>query len=326
MNVEYIPNGFKPNHRRADSIFAYLIGTYEDGDFPYTSATLTRRPQDQVPKELWANANFWFYLTHMMRGRLESHSAAANVVKLYKRRPDLFDPKLAAQLSEGEIHDQLEKEFGTLKKRQHHARAWHRNSELLLAWGGDIRNVYDGVTTEEEVRARIVNKRKYSLPPRERGFFCFQAKMCALLTYFLVGAGHIKRISMSPPMDFHHQRVMIGTGIIPLPVGRYYPKAIEQLADQVGRKYLDRNPGMNPVKFADLLFILSREGCFRAVTGTKVNWKDPKTVKKYQEGCGRCPIEHKCEKTADTKSYYRDDGKTRVIDIVPRPRAPKRLR
>lgn len=324
--MEYIPNGFKPNHRRADSIFAYLIGAHEDGDFPYTSETLARRPQDQVPKELWSNANFWFYLTHMMRGRLESHSAAAKVVKLYERRPDLFDPESAALLSESKIHYQLEKEFGTLKKHQYHARAWYRNSKLLLAWGGNILNVYSDVTTEEEVRARVVNKRKYSLPPQEQGFFCFQAKMCALLTYFLMGAGLIKRISMSPPMDFHHQRVMIGTGIIPLPEGHYSPKAVERLADQVGRKYLDRNPGMDPVKFADLLFILSRESCFKAVVEPEVDWEDPSVIRKHQESCGRCPIEHKCEQTADWRSYYRDDKKTRVIAIVPRPRAPKHLR
>jgi hypothetical protein len=327
--MEYIPPGFTPNHRRGDSIFAHLIGASKDGDFPYTKTALERRPQDQVPDDLHSNANFWFYLTHMMRGMLKSDYAAQQVVRLYRQQPNLFLPDEVVKLSVYKVQKQLESVFGkgNVPKHQRYAEAWFRNSKLLLAWDSDIRNVYEGVTTEAEVRARIVNKRRYHLPPREQGFFCFKAKMCSLLTYFLMDARLIPRIRMSPPIDFHHMRAMIGTGIIPLPHGRYAPRAIERLADQVGRRYLDRNYEMDPVHFADLLFVLSREGCARAVSVEDPDWSDPKLQTQYRRSCGRCPVEHKCNDTALQESYYaKGESKQRVIHVVPRPRPPSRLR
>jgi hypothetical protein len=282
--MEYIPRGFSPNHRRGNSIFAHLIGASKDGDFPYTKSALERRPQDQVPPSLRRNANFWFYLCHLMRGMLKSDYAAQKVVVLYYKRPNLFIPEEVVRLSVYKIQKELEGVFGkgNVPKHQRYAEAWFRNSKLLLAWGGDIRTVYEGVTTEREVRDRVVNKRKYKLPPKEQGFFCFKEKMCSLLTYFLMDAGLIGSISMSPPIDFHHMRAMIGTGIIPLRHGRYSPRAVERLADQVGRRYLDHFPEMDPVRFADLLFVLSREGCARAVSVEDPDWHDEKVLDQYR--------------------------------------------
>ncbi len=301
--MEYIPSGFTPDYRRAYSVFAHLIGARHEQNFPYTTEALARRPQEQVPPELRANPNFLFYLTHMMRGMLTSDYAARQVVQLWRRRPDLFDPKAVTKLSESKVQYQLEQVFERVPKHQRYAEAWFRNSRLLLAWGGDIRNVYHEVTTEAEVRARVVNKRRYHLPPREQGFFCFQAKMCSLLTYFLMSEDHIPHISMSPPIDFHHMRAMVGTRIIPLPPGRYQPRAVERLADQVGRRYLDRFVEMNPVDFADLLFILSREGCSRAVKEESPDWSDERVLSQYHRTCGRCPIERHCTHTALQESY-----------------------
>lgn len=322
--MEYIPPGFTPNYRRAYSVFAYLIGAHNDGEFPYTEAAFARRPQDQLTTEV-RQPNGLFYTTHMMRGLRDSTRAAQQIVKLHARWPEMFDPAKAARLSESQIQGRLEKCFENVPKHQHYAKAWKRNSELLAAWGGDIRNVYEGVTTEAEVRARIVNKQKYHLPPREQGFFGFQAKMCSLLTYFLMAEGHIPRISMSPPIDFHHMRIMVGTRILPLPPGRYSPRAVEKLADRVGRRYLDKHYEMDPVFFADLMFILSRDACARAVKEENPDWSNTKTVARYRRTCGNCPIEDKCHCTVRHESYYtkNEESSERVIHIVPRPRPPR---
>lgn len=177
------------------------------------------------------------------------------------------------------------------------------------------------------MRQRVVNKRNYTLPPTKQGFFCFQAKMCSLLTYFLMDAGLIERVSMSPPIDFHHMRAMIGTGIIPLSPGRYSPRAVERLADLVGRRYLDRFHEMDPVHFADLLFVLSREGCARAVSTENPNWENQKLVSQYRRSCGRCPVEHTCHDTTLQESYYtKGEVRQRVIHVIPRPKPPRSLR
>lgn len=312
------------NQDRAVRLFARLIGEHRQDGFPYTLENMAKLPQHQVPPELWSNANFWFYLCHLMRGMLKSDYAAAQVVKLYRLAPELFDPVRAADMTGEEIDKELKRVFSRVPKWQRYGEAWQRNSEILLAWGGDILNVYRGARTEAAVRARIVNKRNYALPLKERGFFMFQAKMCSLLTIFLMTARLIPTIRVSPPIDFHHMRVMVGTGMIKLAPGAYRPERVAAAGDKIGRAYLDRFDRMHPVKFADLLFVLSREGCVRAVTDAEADWSDPNVLARYQRTCGRCPLEDECDYTVVTGDYYIRDGepRPRVISVIPRPRPP----
>lgn len=310
------------NQDRAVRLFARLIGEHHREGFPYTPENMAKLPQHQVPSELWSNANFWFYLCHLMRGKLKSDYAAERVVRLYRLAPDLFDPKQAAVMTSEAIDGELKRVFSSVPKFQQYGEAWQRNSEILLAWGGDIRNVYRGVRTEAAVRERVVNKRDYTLSLKERGLYMFQAKMCSLLTIFLMGARLIPTIRMSPPIDFHHMRVMVGTGMIPLEPGAYRPGQVAAAGDKIGREYLDRFARMHPVKFADLLFVLSREGCVRAVTEPEADWSDPNVLARYRRTCGRCPLEDMCDHTVVTGDYYVRDGepRPRVISVIPRPK------
>jgi hypothetical protein len=150
-----------------------------------------------------------------------------------------------------EIDVQLRRVFSSVPKWQRYGEAWQRNLEILLAWGGDILEVYRGCRTETEVRARVMNKLKYDLPLRGRDFYMFQEKMCSLLAYFLMAAELIPTIGISPPIDFHHMRVMVGTGMIDLPVGSYRPRQVAAAGDRIGQAYLNRFRRMDPVKFAD---------------------------------------------------------------------------
>lgn len=319
------------NWKRVKGNFALLIPVHREETFPYLSNYLERVPHRMVnPKLLpdWT-ANDWFYVTHLLRGKVQSHMATAKAIELRKTHPELFDPKQAMHFSAEEIDEVLKQVFGSVPPRQLYGEAWRRNSEILLhGWGGDIRNVYDSVTTEEEVRARVVNKENYKLPFKERGFYMFQAKMTALLTINLMRAGFIPRISMSFPVDFHHMRALIGTGMITLPNGSYRPDSIEAAGDRIGREYLDRFPEMDPVTFSEFLFVLSREGCVRAITDPEVDWNDPEVIGRYERGCGRCPLEHRCEQTVVTGDYYVRDRRKgpRLITVIPRPKPPARIR
>lgn len=317
------------NWRRVYGNLALLIPAHREEGFPYWPEYLARVPHRMVDLSRFPGltANDVFYITHLQRGRVQSHMPTGRAVRLRETYPELFDPNQAMHLSATDIDERLRQVFGTVPPKQRYGESWQRNSEILVrGWGGDIRNVYDGVTTEVEVRARVMNKEKYDLPHREQGFYMFQAKMTALLTINLMQAGFVPRISMSFPVDFHHIRVLVSTGMIVLPDGVYHPEPLVKAGDQIGRAYLDRFTEMDPVVFSELLFVLSREGCARAIDDPDVDWGIPGMRERYEASCGRCPLEHRCKQTAVSREYYRSDGKRRIIRIIPRPTPPRAKR
>lgn len=319
------------NPRQMNRIFALLHAAYKESDFPYAKRSIEKLPEVQIPAHRQGVANLWFYLAGLMRGMTKSELTAARVARLYEQDPKLFDPHYAATLSPEEITLRLERIFGKLPPKQLHSEAWKRSSEALVSWGGDILKVFDGVETEAEMRRRILNKRKYELPLKEQGFYGFQKKITALLAYFLMEARLIPVIQTAPPIDFHHMRVLVGTGIISLKNGRHWPGSIMEAGDKLTRSYLKRFPQMHPVEFARLLFMLSREACAYAVTDAEPDWNDPKIRGRYQRSCGRCPVERYCHQTVVSESYYpkgegNGGGKRRVIEIIDRPKPPKQRR
>lgn len=314
------------NWKRVYGNFALLIPTREEQAFPYLPEYLSNVPHHMVDSRSvpdWS-ANDWFYVTHLLRGRVRSEMPAGRAIDFRRAHPELFDPWRAAKLSAAEIDERLKEIFGTVPSTQRYGEAWRRNSEsLITAWDGDILAVYEGVTIEAEVRARVVNKGNDKLPIRERGFYGFQEKMCALLTINLMQAGFIPRIRMSFPVDFHHLRALIGTGMIRLENGIYETKSLVKVGDRIGRSYLDRFPEVDPVMFSELLFVLSREGCRRAVVDPDADWNDSGVIRSYHQSCSRCPLEFRCDQTVASSEYYRKDGGRRVIKVISRPKPPK---
>ncbi len=318
-----------PNWKRVYGNFALLWPAYRAGEFPYLPEHLSRVPHRMVSPEQMPDwtANDWFFLTHLLRGKVESHMATGRAIALRQRRPELFDPERAIRLTVRGIDYRLKQVFGTVPAAQRYGEAWRRNAEILLAWGGDIRTVFRDVATEAEVRARVMNKEKYDLPLIERGFYGFQAKMTALLAINLMRGGFIHRISMSFPVDFHHMRAILGTGMIQVPNGQYRPSVVEAVCDRIGRAYLDRFPDVDPVEFSELLFVLSRAGCKWAVAEPNPDWDDPRVLGRYLKSCGRCPLEDRCQQTVSSDGYYVRDGSKgeRVLNVIDRPKPPRRV-
>lgn len=317
------------NWKRVYGNFALLRTAYEEGTFPYQPEHLAKVPHHMVDlaKVPDLSANDVFYITHLLRGKVQSHMATAGAIALREKHPELFSPKKVVTFSAAAIDRRLERVFGTVPPRQRYGEAWQRNSEILLAWGGDILGVYEGLTTEAEVRGRVMNKGDVTLPLKERGFYMFREKMCALLTINLMQAGFIPRMSMVFPVDFHHMRALIGTGMIRLVDGSYDPKPIMAAGDAIGRAYLDRFPIVDPVRFSELLFVLSREGCARAINEPGTDWMDPMTVSRYRRSCALCPLAFCCDQTVLTRDYYPEGkGIRRRITVVPRPKPPRAFR
>lgn len=275
-------------------VFDCLHQAYQNREFPYTEYHLSKLPQKRIPSQLRKIPNFYFYLCHFMRGRIKSDYAVVQMVKLYREQPELFNPTYVVTLSPEIMEVRLSELFGKLPPSQRYGEAWYRNSELLLAWGGNILNVFKGKPTAEMLRDRVVNKKNYKLPPKKQGFFMFQEKLCAMLAYFLMDAGLVRAIRISPPIDFHHLRVMIGTEMLAAEeVNR--PRPLSIAGYKLAEQYLRKRKGVNPVEFADLMFMLSREGCARAVLSQKADWMSKLVQRRYRGTCGRCPVEKMCQ-------------------------------
>lgn len=313
------------NSTQAYRVFERLISAYRAREFPYTQANLDRLPQRRIPKELRRKPNFYFYLCHFMRGLIKSEYAVAQMVKLYREEPKLFDPRHVVTLSPEIMEEKLGKLFGKLPKSQRYGEAWFRNSEILMAWGGDILNVFRGRLTADILRQRVVNKKDYQLPLKEQGFFMFQEKVCAMLAYFLMDAQLIPLIHISPPVDFHHLRVMLSTEMILASESFRRPRPLSVAGYKLAEQYLRYRYGVHPVEFSDLLFMLSREGCARSIKEEPEDWNDAKTLRRYQRSCGRCPVEKECHHSILAQSYYPrgDEARaTRAIQVIPRPKPP----
>lgn len=309
------------NSIQADRVFERLVMAYQSRKWPYTQANIDRR--HRIPHHM---ANFYFYLCHFMCGAVPGDDAVVHTLLLYQRSPELFDPYYVITLSPEVIESRFEKILGTLPVSKHYGTAWFHNSEILVAWGGRILNVFRGVHSADQLRARIANKKNRTLPPKEQGFFGFQDKLCAKLAYLLMDAKLIPAIRISPPIDFCHLQIVLGTEMILADSSIRQPSLFSVAGLKLAEQFLRRRHRLNPVEFADMLSILSQEGCAQSVKGGDVpDWDDPKTHRRFERSCGRCPVEWDCRHSITAESYPAQNGgtrKTHFIVVTPRPKPP----
>ncbi len=319
---------------------------------------------ERLPQELWEVkgdpedvARYYFYASHTMRGGIVSEDPFRWILSLREHFPDAFRPhevaqlwtpnklKLAAQeITKHMIVDGVRYETkgtGALGfKFDELAEHWCHNSKVIADnWGGNVLNIFDGVSDFEELFGRIDNKKNLN----GTGIKGMRRKIFSLFTIFLQERDLVPRFPTPIPVDFHALRVLWETGVIdivtkPLPVNDRYPKMLhgfpsvgidETVTDAVAmwsQGFLSKH-GLSHMEVNPALWVLSRKLCaehFQNISRDKgktfVLPEDLKRnqglwPKKYRDPCGLCPVQSFCTKMIPAAIYY-DVGKLVPIERV----------
>lgn len=290
-------------------------------------------------------ANWLFYAALPMRGGLISEDPFKWLLALWEKFPEMFDPKI---VSEKWSPDKIGEAFkvvtpailngngtgekggaGALSyKMGEHSKAWYENSlSLHRYWGGDIRNVFWGVTDFEEAFRRI------DYYHTEVGFKGMRRKIFSLLVIWLQEKKFIPIFPTPIPIDFHALRVMIATDVIrfeevakpfvcknpkhPLQLeGKLSLRIAERFIDAVAKwtqKFIWGN-GLSHLDVNPAVWVLSRNLCaehFQSLArGGRKSFVESNDLsmnswpKTYKNPCGYCPIENYCKWIIPSAPYY----------------------
>lgn len=320
------------NQEVAFTVFSTLLKTYQRHGFPYTYENLRKLPQRLIPMEEFEPvtlANFLFFSCLFMRGAIPSAQAIGKLVGLWRTEPALFNPHHAATLTTEAVNTKLTACFGRELPEEHgYGKGWVKNSQILvLFWKGNVLEVFKEVKDGATLRKRMMNRKNERLPLAKQGFFGFQEKMAAMLAYFLGDAGLIKPLRISPPIDFHGLRVILGTEGLQIQdeVAKDATRILSRIGTKLGEEYLLAHPRVNPLHFADVLWMLSKYGCRPlSYIMRDPDWQtNPKSIEKYGRGCGSCPVESRCEHYLVPGRHYARGERARAetrIHLIPRPK------
>lgn len=331
---------------RVETVCGRLLAASDNRAYPYQE--LWALPQTFIPQVIKedsrVHACFLFCVCHYMRGTIKSDHAVKQLVRLWKKHPEYFDPEY---VREHVGLDTLEEALGSViaYKKKEMAFFWKDNlTRLAEEWGSDPRNLFAGNMTSalmyERIRGRKLTKREQELTGTERiGFWGFQKKMASMLAYFLMDAGLVAPFTASPPVDFHLIRVMLATGML-APQGRengsdYRYEHLESLGVKVLETYA-RKHQVNMVTLGNALWMLSVVICSmapgtrstavaRGADGKKVypvpvpvDWNRTSDVALYLTSCARCPVEELCSFNVYAGPYYQQGA----LLYLPRERNP----
>lgn len=308
------------DYARARAVIEAARNAYRERSYPFNNIFL---PQDQIPQDIRENklvfACVLFYSCHYMRGTIKSDFAMRQIVGMYKRRPDLFNPSIAKDADRGEVGEFLRSFIPY--RYQEIARSWIENSRRLAhQWDGDPRIIFSTARTMEHVHRFVANRnsvrirsRRHDL--REDGFLGFQKKMASMLAYFLESCGLITplRKEIVPPIDFHHIRISLASRMILPPesmrIARYellFP-VLEKLYGWIMKEY-----GLGMRELGDMLWIVSERLCSESPATTYEadglvvpNWNSLTIQKQHERTCGGCPLSAFCEYAVPAETYYK---------------------
>lgn len=197
---------------------------------------------------------------------------------------------------------------------------WYANfSALDRHWGGDLRNVFWGVTEFEEAFRRIDYKKN-----EQAGFRGMRRKIFSLLVIWLQEKGLIPVFPTPIPFDIHAQRILWATEILskvdrakPLQLTKKHPKQLagklairidDAFVDPVAmwsQKFIAKN-GLSHLNINPALWVLGRTLCaehFQNTSREKATvYVEPEELaknshlwpKNYKNPCSYCPIEPYC--------------------------------
>lgn len=331
--------------KRARAVLAAMRARYEAREFPYLD-TAANLPQSYVPEAVKAEpaswARFFFYLCLYMRGGYDSVEAAKRLALAYTEHPGLFDERVLDK-SESDIQRIVSGYIPIFRKVI--GRFWLHNSQVLWKyWGGDPRRLFLGAVDHHELYYRLMGGRyrptALALEAGQvgqfpglsagsihdtytyRGFLGYGQKMTSMLGYYLHVVGLLaKEPSLSAPVDFHHVRVYLQTGILRVEPGmmlRYEHLVPYGIAVA---EYLQRTSGLPMHVYGDIMWLWSRDLCSvaphnrseeetlpngRVVRRSVVPTWDQKDRNAYAKSCGVCAIARFCKVATPSGPYYTD--------------------
>lgn len=327
------PNLYTIDFERAVEITSLAVRHYQNRSGPYGRGW--QLPEDaalDLPEAIRQDpvqmARFWFWSCMFMRGRIKSKHAITRLARLYTQeaaagRPDLLDPDVGRYLRPDYINQVLAK-----YALSRYGSGWVRNAELLVGqYGGNPTRIFDGLISSGnpfEAACRRLCNRPGSVGG---GFWGFQKKMASMLIYYLEVAQLIDPFPFPPPVDFHHVRIALSTGIIDL--HGHVLQTVDELEygllDDLRRVYLviSQESGTPTVMLAQAIWLLSSYLCTEtpgnALTErgaydarqTKLiyqlpDWSkaSPAAINSYLRSCGTCPLEHLCQLWVPSGQWY----------------------
>ena len=317
------------NWDRAEEVFSILLRAWDNRSYPYRTAfdphDVARLPRTML-RDGVEHANFLFCSCYYMRGGIRSDIAIGSLTKLYHRVPRIFNPAWSADRDENYAIKTVSsalKENGLAYHADEIARFWVVNfRKLHTDWGGDIRQIFVGATSYEELCRRIMSNG--NKPDSPNGFHGFREKMTSMIIYFLADSGLIDEFHFPIPVDFHVMRVMVANQILVPETGFNDGDAIglvelQRAARELTLKYCQKH-GVSTLRLCDAFWHLSREGCARnlgnkssegenrarktEVTPHVITW-NTKEIHAFDAGCGRCPVNSFCTWNIPPSNYYR---------------------
>lgn len=306
-----------------------------------------------LPQDRWSapinereHANWLFYAALPMRGGVISEDPFKWMWRVKQEFPELFEPEevikkwpvekikeifigVTTEILNGNGIGEIG--AGAFSwKIDEHIRAWRENSQTLLTyWGGDIRNVFWGVTEFEEAFRRI------DYYHTKAGFKGMRRKIFSLLVIWLQERKLIHEFPAPIPIDFHALRVLWATEVLKLntlakpfnsPSSKYPEQLRGKTALRVSERFFDAVSkwsqkfiykfGFSHKMINPAIWVLSRSMCSEHIqTSSKkkghlyMEANSLKNIavwpKKYKDPCSYCSVEKWCKWAIPAAPYYR---------------------
>lgn len=332
------------NHGRAQTVFGLMVERYMTRRYPFQQLEVDL-PQNMVRADVqddpYRLALHLFYSCHYMRGTVVSSHAFRVLNQLQDESPWLFQPEVVGFVSSEEVSNTLGKYIPWQKAQV--GKLWRNNSRVLQTeWQGDPREIFEGVKTKEDCYRRVMGrkfkeyheedgKRRRVHRSNHTGFGGFQEKMTSMLAYFLEATNLIKPTVLSAPVDFHHLRVYLATGMIESASRSVRYEQVKELGIELA-EWLQAEFGLTQVAYGDIVWLWSLRSCRFApqnasMEETKPDGKvvrvpvpltwSPPQVTTYTKSCGRCAVSGHCQYAVPAGPYYTTGRFTLLKRIEP---------
>lgn len=313
----------------AYEILDVLVDGYKNRLPPYDEAIL---PQKYKPDSLLLDgdhykdpmhAMYFWNICSYMQGGVKTDLAFKKLTEIFNENPSLFDCHFLAQSEPNDIADKL-KNYGL---GRHHSAAghWVKNAKILVdQYGGDPRNIFNGVTSYEDCVERIKHTKKHK-NIEESGFNGFQKKMTSMILYFYMNEGLIPDVNFPMPVDFHALRVVLATKMVTVEPRDFYTynHVVEDSLRELFKNYL-KDRDVDPIDLTNCIWLLSSNLCNKCVGNHSsdspkgINFREMSNEELRQSipwlrSCGRCLVEKYCRLYIPSEPYY-DKGAIRPME------------